>query len=390
MRETGLHAALVIGTTLLSLAAGEVSLRLGAGYMVPVSSEAAEAMASEFDQDLPGLAPHIRYDRNRFGLRALSMQSLEKPAATLRILCLGASTTDQATQSTPDTWCAQLESTLRPALATRGLAVETAAYGRGGSRTADVDRWARAHLASFSPDLVITLLGINDLAFSGAPGSFGAELAGDQDDRSWVNRAGDACARWSYLCRQSVTARDAVAVWWRLRTGRALEWHSRHLPELRARRQTYLAMVERPGGPDALDRFSDSLGHLLDFLRQSSVTTLVLGQPVLWKAEMLDAESKSLWFPILTEEGPVRADGRWLEAEMTRFNRVQRALATSFGAAFLDLDARIPKTLESYFDDCHFTDEGSRRVAREVAPEVLALLTRVSRAQAPGAARSPR
>ena len=92
---------------------------------------------------------------------------------------------------------------------------------------------------------------------------------------------------------------------------------------------------------------------------------LVLGQPVLWEAEMTADERARLWFPIFTPAGPVRPSGAWLAGEMQRFNRAQQHQAEALGATYFDLDGRIPKTLEFFFDDCHYTDAGSRRLAEE-------------------------
>jgi len=36
----------------------------------------------------------------------------------------------------------------------------------------------------------------------------------------------------------------------------------------------------------------------------------------------------------------------------------------------VDLNGRIPKSLQYFFDDCHFTDLGSARVAEELFPLV--------------------
>jgi hypothetical protein len=115
---------------------------------------------------------------------------------------------------------------------------------------------------------------------------------------------------------------------------------------------------------------------VLDELVEAGVDALVLGQPVLWKADMMPAELDVLWFHVRTPEGPVRADGAWLPAEIARYNDVQRRLAAERGFAYLDLDASVPKDLDHYFDDCHYTDRGSRLVAEEV---LTALRPRIER-----------
>ena len=53
---------------------------------------------------------------------------------------------------------------------------------------------------------------------------------------------------------------------------------------------------------------------------------------------------------------------------MARYNAAQSEVAARHGARFLDLDPLIPKDLDHYFDDCHYTDRGSRRMADEIFP----------------------
>ncbi len=353
--------AALLGMTLLCLLLGEAALRV----LAPLPP----GQRATLEQELPGLAPEIVYERNGFGLRGLSLHSRAKPPGVVRVLCLGASTTDQPTQSTADTWCARLELALAPELAARGLRIETAAYGRGGLRTAGLLHWARRELRDFDPDLVVTLLGVNDLSLNGGPGyrydgrlEPPPETAGAALERR--------CLALSELCRRVFLLRDRAHLRGRLEGGRAVQWHSRKLPELRRERAALPERARPLRDPDPLREFSDASRELIAFLREAGAEVVVLGQPVLWKPDLAPAEEAALWLPLATPEGPVRAPGAWLEAEMRRYNEVQRAHAERLGASYLDLDARIPKDLEHYFDDCHFTDRASARVAEELLPLV--------------------
>ena len=122
-----------------------------------------------FEQILPGLKNRVFYESNRYGFRSLSMSQEKKPANTIRIFCIGASTTDQVTQNTEDTWCALLEKKLNKEFLQNGAHVETASFGRGGWKATDLYIWARRNMERFRPDIVITLMGINDLTWQGGP-----------------------------------------------------------------------------------------------------------------------------------------------------------------------------------------------------------------------------
>jgi hypothetical protein len=61
---------------------------------------------------------------------------------------------------------------------------------------------------------------------------------------------------------------------------------------------------------------------------------------------------------------------------MTRYNNAQQEIVRRHGATFVDLDSRVPKTLEYFFDDCHFTDAGSRLLSTLLTPIVAVAVER--------------
>lgn len=153
-----------------------------------------------------------------------------------------------------------------------------------------------------------------------------------------------------------------------------LEWHSANLPNLRRayREAPFVTSLSRK--PDPIDEFRGALHWLLGLFRQRGISAVVLGQPVLWKPEFTADEYNSLWFSINTPDGPVRPSGSWLLSEMRKYNDVQREEAEHAGFAFVDLDGELQKSLTYYFDDCHFTDKGSVRVAEIVLPALKTAL----------------
>ena len=83
-------------------------------------------------QNLPGLKSKIKYTTIGGDLRSLSLSNLKKPNGSLRVLCLGASTTDQSTQSVEDTWCAIVERQLKSKHPDWGSVFHTLSHGRAG------------------------------------------------------------------------------------------------------------------------------------------------------------------------------------------------------------------------------------------------------------------
>ena len=366
----GLAAVTVVSVTAMELI-------LHAFFPMPPG----EAVYQAVSQSLPGLQDRIVFERNAFGFRSLSMTTREKPPGTVRIIVLGGSTTDQQTQNTADTWSGLLEWGLRRRFAGQGVRIEVAALGRGGWKTDRALGVARGFLLDFAPDLVLTFLGINDLALNGGPDYAYTGLEETRERVAPLRRRGALAAapmaltgcsdRWQ-LCRRLRALYVRVDSYRVLRQGRAVEWHSKKLHERRAALRARPLVPEPRREPDPIREFEDGVRELLRFFESAGVGVVVMGQPVLWHAGISREQTEALWFAIQSRQGPVRASGAWLEREMSRYNHVQAELARAAGVPFVDLDHMIPKDLEHYFDDCHLTDRGSRLVAERLEPVVAA------------------
>jgi lysophospholipase L1-like esterase len=356
----GSRVLAILVLAVVSLAGVELALRIAA----PVE-RCDQSTRLVFEQHTAGLAVEVVYQRNTLGLRTAGGREIDASAAQKRILCLGASTTDQAMQSWPDTWCGTLETLLNSA----GIPVQAASFGRGGMNASDAADALERLLPLVRPDLVVTLLGVNDLTWRRATPS---ERIGATIDCPPPVTLVERCARGSQICRRLDAARASPPA---TAPARELEWHEANLPDIR-RRFRELPPADAPApAPESRANLAASVRRLATLIRTIGARLLVLGQPVLWKEGMTEEESARLWFPV--QAGPtsfVRAPPAWLANEMRDYNRVQEDAARSNGAPYVELDDVVPKDLGSYFDDCHLTDRGSANVARAAFEPARALL----------------
>jgi len=328
----------------------------------------------EYAQSLPGVKPEIVYTANRYGIRSLSDWTVPKPRDTIRILCIGASTTNQPTQSTPDIWSAILARRLQDEFADLGVRIDVAAYGGGGQRVFHRVVWCEENLARFDPDIVVTLEGINDLCFHGGAGydyqGAAARIASLREARPAGLSAKRIAQAYSQLYKRLSALKRLFATRRALESGGQFEWHSKNLPELRANYAAAPYAESLSRDPDPIREFSEGMTSLLALVARHGARAVVLAQPTLWKPTMSDAERAALWIYVETPAGRVRPGTAWLASEMARYNEAQRACATAAGARFVPLDQAIPKSLEMFFDDCHFTDAGNIAVAEAILPAV--------------------
>jgi hypothetical protein len=123
---------------------------------------------------------------------------------------------------------------------------------------------------------------------------------------------------------------------------------------------------------DPFVEFRDAMAAILDRAANDGLRAIVLGQPVIWHEGMTAEQQAALWFWVGTPEGRVRPSPGWLSREIQRYNDAQRAEARARGFRYVELNGRLPKDLDHFFDDCHLTDLGSRRQAELVFPAALA------------------
>ena len=372
------------GAGLLTMGFAEAGLHTFAPVSLDPPSPTPGAMRVELRQELPGLKELIVYERNTYGLRTSAIIPGPKPPGVTRILCLGASTTDQATQNLEDTWCSRLGVALETHGGPGGR-FETASFGRGGYRAVDLLAWAEDSVAAIQPDVVVLLLGINDLAFAGGPGyrypGLDSTLARSRQLRDPRLRRTDEgscgrrlCPPAFQICRRLILLKRGLRD--SGEEGTSIEWHSANLPRLREEYRR-LPWSDRPSrDPDPAYEFRDAVDSLVATLSARGIGTVLLGQPTLWSSDMSDVEQAALWFGISTPQGKVRAPGAWLDGEVKRYNGLQEEVARAREMTYFDLGDRVPKSLEYFFDDCHFTDLASGLVARDLAPVVAAAIRR--------------
>ena len=350
----------------------------------------------KFKQNLPGLKNEITYSTNRYNFRSLSMKNEKRGLKTIRIFCIGASTTVQNNQNADDTWSRILECRLNKAFSKEGINIEIAAVGKGGDKVWQGYKFCKYKLPRFDVDLVITSWGINDLAWQGGPKYFyegkkdrikNIEMQEEADVKQVINkqrsfgpkkRLKTAFEKYSQIYRWVGFIREQVTVGKQLKTGAWLDWHSKNLPKIRKIYNGLPYKEELFREPDPIIEFEDGLQQLILCLKNQGRETIILAQPVLWKNNLSQREKQVLWFSIGSKDGPVRMSGNWLENEMKKYNLIQKELAEKNNQYYIPLDLFIPKELDYFFDDCHFTDKGSYAMASAIYPTLLSIVEKTA------------
>ncbi len=191
-----------------------------------------------------------------------------------------------------------------------------------------------------------------------------------QDQTAWLG-----VRRYSQLARRALNFQRNMKLRSAKRSGAVKEWHSAAMPTLRQEYATYPYRETPRRATDPIREFGDGLAAMVRALKVDGIPAIVMSQPALWKPEMPVEELNRLWFWIETPEGRVRASTAWLSSELVRYNTLQKQIAEHYDTRFLDLAEQVPRNLEMFFDDCHFTDAGSRHVAEAIVPVVAEIIS---------------
>jgi len=276
-----------------------------------------------------------------------------KPPDSVRILTLGGSTTEDLGKAEAERYPNVLQALLQHG----GLAtVEVQNRGRQWytSRHSLIDYVSYCPTA---PDVVVVMHGINDMIRSFAPREFAL---------------GDYRADYSHFYGPDIQAARPLPLE-RMIGDRVLA-HPRGAWFSRLREPVELDYpVERFVSIASFERY---LRRLVRVATHDGAAVVLVTQPSLYKPAMSASEAHKLWLQrmMFVTEGRFGrkqyASPASLARAMHAFNDVVRTVATSEHATLADPDARVPKDLTHFTDDCHFTAQGSRVVAQTIAEAI--------------------
>lgn len=131
--------------------------------------------------------------------------------------------------------------------------------------------------------------------------------------------------------------------------------------------------------------FAANVGRVIDAAQRRGVRVVLVTQPTLWRPGLSAEALALLWaggppFYALREG----ADYYGVEAlaeGMAAYNATLLHVCAERGALCIDAASQLPRSLEVFFDDAHFTEAGAARLADLIAERLLA--ERPSRARAP-------
>lgn len=130
-----------------------------------------------------------------------------------------------------------------------------------------------------------------------------------------------------------------------------------------------LPNLERP-----LQLFERNLNLIIDEAAKQNKALCFVGQTALWSDSLNEADLNSLWMggvgDFQREGGHDYYSPNALKQGLNLYNEKVKEVCAKKGVKYIDLDSKIPHTSKTFYDDCHFTNYGARKVAEIIAAEI--------------------
>ncbi len=309
-----------------------------------------------FLQNTPGPESETLHT-NAWGFRGDEI-TREKPPGTIRIFVLGGSTVFCGRTPYEQTHAALLQQMLRERHPDVIIEVLNAGADWHTSQHSLIK--FLTYVQDFDPDILIVFHAINDLVRSFVPDLFGRdEYAPDYRH---------------YLGPTTNLVRSEVR--WALVETRFGHWFS----DFRKERVRVKPAVYEAGAGDltmffprareievstwaSLPSFTRNMTDLVRAATDKGVGVVLASQPSLYHEGMNDAEREVIWFPLANQQGGTRPSIASMIAGMRAFNDASRAIARDHGVTYVDLESMVPRTLEFFTDDVHYTPAGCECIA---------------------------
>lgn len=121
----------------------------------------------------------------------------------------------------------------------------------------------------------------------------------------------------------------------------------------------------------SLAPFARNLENFARIARGKGFQVLIATEPYLYRPDSSDREREVFLFPMTCRENGKQPDIISMKNGMDAFNAKSRQVADECGVFFFDLEAQIPKSLDYFYDDIHYTLKGNTAVAESLARYII-------------------
>lgn len=309
---------------------------------------------------IPGIEGVQKITTDQYGFRTtLNIDYRNKPANHIRIFVIGGSTTEQIFLDDQSTWTHLLQERLQVTVGSRR--VEVINTGVSGLRAVHHVATLR-RVSAFRPDMAIILVGVNDWNRH-IVSALSPELLRERGPRTErVAEADPLRARFAFRASALGTILGRLM----LGISAAGDRRSHRIPEtgvyLRDKGSSLFRSDVRwfrPGTVSA--EYAAAMESLADSCRELGIRCIFVTQPTAYQPAATESVKRRFWMTPPYAGYTLDFGSMMYIARL--YNGFLREFAQQRGMAICDLADEMPPSAALFYDDCHFTVKGARRVA---------------------------
>lgn len=331
------------------------------------------------DQEiLPGTSPTVWFRTNSYGLRSYN----PAPNDDYRILVLGGSAAECLYLNQRITWPRLIIANLQREMPR--LKVWVGNGGRSGQNSRDhIFHLLHVPLRALDVDAIIILAGVNDLLLRLRQGEY--------FDPGYLDQSGAASRQLDHaflfvpyqyslppppFYKKLGLWRVAKRIRNRFFSERPQDSEGKIVANWRENRKlSGIRLDHLPEMEEGLREYKSNIDTIIDLASKKGIRLIFVTQPALWKKGMTPEENARLWMggvgPFKTHPGESYYTPEALSEGLKTYNSLLSSFCRWRGVECLDLATGFPQNTGVFYDDCHFTVEGSERIAREISDYLL-------------------
>jgi lysophospholipase L1-like esterase len=307
------------------------------------------------EPELSGMGEMARFTTNSLGFRGSEIIR-PKPTGEFRIFMVGGSTTECVYLDDTLAITHTLESYLNDHLSDN-ISVEVYSAGKSGDRSYDHMAMISQRIIHLEPDLILVFCGINDITAAVYDADYIHLPAASGEKISLADLAKYMLTEFQ-LPRRLYYAYKGII---RPATGddvlTAISFKSDYKRKVAQRKSS--PQTDRPPRID-LESYRTNLRSIVGLVTSHKIRLAFMTQATTWNSQIDPHTSDWIWG---TYKNGVTYREDLMDDAMTAYNNAMREVAADHKIPVFDMALLMPKSLDFFYDDCHFNIEGSRKAS---------------------------
>jgi len=268
-----------------------------------------------------------------------------KDTSTLRVLCIGGSTTRNIRLDTLNRYPSQLHQILKEKITHKNVEVLNAGMDWYTTKHTIINY--TAYCRDFNPDVVVIMHAINDLYRSFSPKALAV---------------GPYRSDYTHFYGPSIAGAQPPAFEGMLNKIFRKFWFE---PKFKARSFDISEFL-------SLSDFERYYSTAVELFQNDGAKVIIVSQPYVYQKEVTPEVRSTLWMQkdVCEQDGNI-PDTESMGMAMDAYNSKAASVAAKYNTTFVHGEPALPKTLEYFVDDVHYTPIGAKTLATAIAEGIV-------------------